>query len=291
MTIIDAHQHAWDPRAVTYDWLTGDGPLNRPILWDELVPHLERNGIDATVLVQSADNDEDTDFMLAMAAEHPQIAAVVGFVPLHDPAAVAADLTRRAGEPLIVGYRNLIHTRPDVDWLVTPAFDEGLGLLEAAGMSFDVVGVLPEHLAHVPTLSERHPRLRMVLDHLNKPPIGDDDREPWWSLIAAAAENPNVYAKISGLYSAVGDPAAWTPDLVRPYVDRALDLFGPERLMYGGDWPISTIAGGYDRVWDGLQEVFADLAPRDRERIFGETAIDFYQIDPARLAALEPATR
>ncbi len=283
MTVIDAHQHAWDPRVVEYDWLVGDDPLNRPILWDELSPHLARNGITGTVMVQSADNDADTDFMIETANAHPEVVAIVGYVPLHDPAAAARGLDRHRAEPRIVGYRNLIHTRPDVDWLVRPAFDEGLGLLEAAGVTFDVVGVLPEHLRHVSTLSERHPDLKMVIDHLNKPPIGADDPEPWWSLIARAAENPKVYAKVSGLYAAVGDPASWTPDMIRPFFDRAMEVFGPKRLMYGGDWPISMLAGDYDRVWDGLQVVFADLDPADREWILAGSAIDFYGIDTARV--------
>ena len=286
MTVIDAHQHAWDPTSVEYSWLVGDTPLNRPIGWDELAPHLARNGITGTVMVQSADNDADTDFMIALADAHPEIVAIVGFVPLHEPEGAARGLARHASEPRITGYRNLIHDRPDPDWLVRPDFDEGLGLLEAAGASFDVVGVLPAHLRHVPTLGERHPGLRMVIDHLNKPPIGAAEREPWWTLIAVAAQNPNVYAKVSGLYSAVGDPGDWTPDLVRPFFERALEVFGPRRLMYGGDWPVSMTAGDYDRVWDGLNVLFDSLNPQDRERILSGTAIDFYRIDLGRIAAL-----
>jgi L-fuconolactonase len=155
-------------------------------------------------------------------------------------------------------------------------------------MTLDLVAVLPEHLALVPTLVARHPGLRIVIDHLAKPPIGLDDREPWWNLIAAAAESPTVYAKVSGLYSATADSSGWTPDLIRPYLDRALDCFGSARLMYGGDWPISILSGGYDRVWDGLSALFGELAAADRTNILGETALKFYRIDPARLYALEP---
>lgn len=155
-------------------------------------------------------------------------------------------------------------------------------------MTFDLVAVLPEHLALVPTLVERHPRLRIVIDHLAKPPIGLDEREPWWSLIAAAAESPTVYAKVSGLYSATAESGSWTPDLVRPYLHRALEVFGSGRLMYGGDWPISILAGGYDRVWDGLSELIGELPATDRTNILGDTARSFYRIDPSRLASLKP---
>jgi L-fuconolactonase len=194
----------------------------------------------------------------------------------------------RAGT-LVVGVRNLIHTMPDPHWLLRPDVDEGLGLLEEAGLTFDLVAVLPEHLALVSTLTERHPDLRIVIDHLAKPPIGLTETEPWWSLIARAAESPNVFAKVSGLYSVVGDSGSWTADAIRPYLQRALDCFGSERLMYGGDWPISILSGGYDRVWDALRGLCDELAERDRDNILGRTAIDFYRIDSARIAgALAP---
>ena len=149
-------------------------------------------------------------------------------------------------------------------------------------MTFDYVAVLPRHLEHVPTLSERHPRLRLVIDHLAKPPIGGSGAEPWWSLIAVAAENPLVHAKVSGLYPGSA-PDTWTPDSIRAFVDRALDLFGPSRLMYGGDWPISVAAGGYDRVFEGLTRVLSGLSAADRERVWAGTAREFYRIDETRL--------
>jgi L-fuconolactonase len=136
----------------------------------------------------------------------------------------------------------------------------------------------------VPIISERHPRLRMVIDHLAKPPIGLQATQPWDRLMAVAAENPRVYAKVSGLYSATPDPAAWTTELVRPFVDRALELFGVQRLMYGGDWPISVLAGGYTRVWNGLAPLFDALDETDREWMLGRAAAHFYRIDPARIA-------
>jgi L-fuconolactonase len=146
-----------------------------------------------------------------------------------------------------------------------------------------MVGVLPRHLELVPIISERHPALSIVIDHLNKPPIGQRDREPWWHLIAAAAENPRVYGKVSGLYP-LEAPTDWSADSVRPFVDRAVEVFGIHRLMYGGDWPISVLSGGYDRVWDGLSAIFADLDATDRARILGGTAAEFYGIPTQRLA-------
>jgi len=290
--IIDAHQHVWDPARAEYDWLGPTlSPIDKTMEFAELRPSLERAGVTATVLVQSADNDEDTDLMLEVAAANPEIAAVVAYAPLAQPAEVSARLKKYRDNSLIVGIRNLVHNMPDPKWLLRPDVDDGLGLLEEAGMTFDLVAVMPEHLALVPTLVERHPQLRIVIDHLAKPPIGLDEREPWWSLIARAAESPTVYAKVSGLYSATADASAWTPDLVRPYLARAIGCFGPARLMYGGDWPISILAGGYDRVWEALHELFAELPQDDRSRILGKTAIEFYGIDAARIASRSAGQR
>ncbi|MDQ1547956.1 MAG: L-fuconolactonase [Actinomycetota bacterium] len=288
-TIVDAHQHVWDPARARYDWLGPElAPIDRAMSFAELKPSLASAGVDATVLVQSADNDEDTRLMLDVAAANPEIVAVVAYAPLGRPADAAATLESFRDNSLIVGVRNLIHNIPDPEWLLRPEVDEGLGLLEDAGLSFDLVAVLPEHLALVPTLTQRHPHLRIVLDHLAKPPIGLADPEPWWTLIEMAAASPTVYAKVSGLYSATADSGSWSPDSVRPYLHRALECFGADRLMYGGDWPISVLSGGYERVWDGLTLLFDELPDSDRARILGTTALEFYRIDPRRIEALRP---
>lgn len=284
MTIIDAHQHFWNPARAAYDWLTSDlHPINRAIEFDDLAPLLTATGVQRTVLVQSADNWDDTAYMFETADAHAEIAAVVAWVPLDDPARVAELLPVLRGHHAFAGIRNLIHTRPDPDWLLRPDVDEGLGLLEDAGVPFDVVSVLPRHLELVPILSERHPRLRMVIDHLSKPPIKAPSAQPWRSLIARAAENPLICAKVSGLYPAVGDQADWDAEDIRPFFDDALGIFGPDRLMFGGDWPISVLAGGYVRVWEQLNVLIGELGGADRGAILGGTAARFYGISADRL--------
>ena len=283
--IIDAHQHVWDPALAEYDWLGPETPeINRAIGFEELEPQLASAGVDFTVLVQSADNAEDTQLMVATAARHRQVAAVVGWAPLDDPARAGVTIESYAADPLMVGVRTLIHNQADADWLLRDDVDQSLGMLEAAGLTFDIVAVLPRHLELVPIIAARHPDLRIAIDHLAKPPIGLGDREPWWSLIQKAAACPLVYAKVSGLYSATDDLANWTPDLISPFVDRALDTFGPRRLMYGGDWPISLLAGGYATVWASVSALFDRLSAPDREQVLGRAAADFYRIPLARLA-------
>ena len=284
--VIDAHQHVWDLDRAAYPWLGPElGPINRSIGFEELKPSLARAGIHGTVLVEAADNVEDTQLMFDTAAANPEIVGIVVYVPLDQPDTAAVALEELQKSSLTVGVRNLIHNQADPDWLLGDEVDAGLSLLEDAGVAFDVVSVLPRHLELVPILSERHPRLRMVIDHLSKPPIGLESSQPWWDLIAAAAANPLVFAKVSGLYSATLDPASWTVDTVRPSFDRAMEVFGPNRLMYGGDWPVSLTAGGYDRVWDGLQKIFASLNASERANLLGGTGTRFYGIDPQRIAA------
>lgn len=277
MTIVDAHLHVWDVESAAHPWLTAEHhPIDRTIRIDEVLPSLERAGVSGAVLVQSADNNEDTDHLLAVAAEHPDIVlGVVAFVPLDQPREAERRLRALSRMPIVVGVRNLIHDQADPDHLLRPEVDAGLSLLEDFGLPFDVVTSRPRHLEHVPTVARRHPRLRLVLDHLGKPPIGEPAADPWWTAIERCAELPTVFTKVSGLYPQ-SSPVGWTPDSIRPFVERALDVFGADRVMYGGDWPMSELAGGYDRVWDGLSTVLQALSTEDRERVLGGTAIEFY---------------
>ena len=289
--IIDAHQHVWDLETGDYPWLGPQHPQwNRTYSFEEARPQLRAAGVTASILVQAADNREDTALMFATADRHPEVVGVVAYVPLEDPATAAVELDALRRDDRLVGIRNLMHDRPDPDWVLRPDVDEGLGLLEAAGIPFDLVAVRPRHLEHVPMLGERHPDLSIVIDHLGKPPIGEDERDPWWSLIATAAENPQVTAKVSGLYPAA-NPARWTVAAVVPFVDRAVEVFGAERLMVGGDWPISVVAGGYAAVADGLRTALSGLTGLEAEAIWYGTAARVYRLDPARLDAARAAYR
>ncbi|GAA0990287.1 amidohydrolase family protein [Subtercola frigoramans] len=285
-TRIDAHLHVWDPGRVHYAWLGAQhAPIDRPMHFEDAAPLLARSGLDAAILVQSADNSADTEYMLDVAERWPRIVGVVGWIPLDQPEQAEHELNRLHRNELVVGIRNLIHDQEDADWLRRPEVMDGLRLLEASGTPFDLVAELPRHLQHVQWMSERFPALDIVIDHLGKPPIGrsDDTPEAWWRLLRDAAENPRVHAKVSGLYSAEGHTSAWTPEAVAPFFDRALEAFGAERLMFGGDWPVCELAGGYDRVWSALSSLIGELSPTEAGRMLGGTAAEFYTLDPARL--------
>ncbi|MFC4561123.1 amidohydrolase family protein [Nocardiopsis mangrovi] len=276
MTAIDAHQHFWRPSPGRYTWLgPGDAPIARN--WDEhdLAPLLEGTGVARTVLVQAENSRADTDDMLAVCDRWPAAAAVVGWVPLERPAEAAAELEGLAADPRFVGVRHLNHNEPDPDWLVRPEVVESLRLLAPLGLTFDVVAIGARDLAHVAALADELPGLTLVVDHLGAPPIAGGDPAPWAAALAEAAARPNVVAKVSGLGTLTGTPD-WTADSLRPFIDHALRAFGAGRLMFGGDWPVCELAGGYRRVLAAVDACTAGWPAADRDRLFSGTATEVY---------------
>jgi L-fuconolactonase len=269
--VIDAHLHLWDTSRHGYDWLLNPGneSINRTFAFEDFAGRALTAGVDSAVLVQADDDAADTEAMFEVADAHDEIAGVVGWVPLDRPGEAEAALDRLRARPKFAGIRNLTHDQPDPDWLLRPEVGESLALLERYDVPFDVIAVLPRHLEHVPVLSERYPRLRMVLDHLGHPPLGGDDWEPWRTLITKAAANPLMYAKISGLYPV---------SRARPFVEFALELFGPGRLMFGSDWPVAELGGGYQPVADALLEVIGDVPVPQRYAVLAGTASAFYSL-------------
>jgi L-fuconolactonase len=283
LVVIDAHLHLWNTERLRYEWLQRpeNAAINRTFGFEDFSGRAEAAGIDRAVLVQADDSDADTDAMLEVAAAHPEIAGVVAWVPLGRPAEAALRLDELAKRPAFSGIRTLIHDQPDPDWLLRPEVGEGLALLEQRGIPFDVIAVRPRHLGHVPVLSERYPALRMVLDHLAHPPLGSadpgrPDMREWRTLITAAARNPLVFAKISGLYPPHQD---WTADDLTEVAEFAFGLFGPERLMFGSDWPVAELSGGYAKVRTELSRLFAQLPPHGRVAVLGGTATRFYALE------------
>lgn len=278
---VDAHLHIWDPDRAEYSWLGPElSPIDRAIPFDEIAPTLSRLGVDGVVLVQAADNAADTALMLDAAADHPEVLGVVAWVPLDEPDAAAAQLDALHASGVVCGIRNLFHARSR-EWARSAVVERGIGLVAAADLPLDFVTASPAALADLPEIVEQHPGLRLVIDHLGKPPVGGeaDERDEWRRLLAAAAANPSTHAKLSGLYASAGPLDSWTEDSVRPFLDDALELFGPDRLMWGSDWPIAVLAGGYERMRDAIHRLLDGLSPFERAAILGETAMHFYGLD------------
>ncbi len=277
--VVDAHQHIWDPAVADYPWLTPDlSVLNRRFTPADAAEELAAAGITRTVLVQAADNVEDSENMLRACRTEPGVAGVVVWLPLHDVAACEALLERWAADP-VVGARHLIHRDPDPDWLLRDDIQPGLRLLARRGLAFDVCAESTHLLALVPALAREHPTLRLVVDHLAKPPIRDRGWQPWAGLLARAAEPATVVAKLSGLNTAAGP--GWTGRTFQRYVDHALDVFGPDRLLYGGDWPFALLAAdSYTQIHSALVETLQGLTAAERAAVMGGTARRVYRLEP-----------
>ena len=277
-TRVDTHQHFWNLDLVEYSWLVPEfGPLYRTYGPQELEPQLKEAGIDYTVLVQSANSYADTNYMLQQADKYEWIGAVVGWVPLWNPREAAHMLDNRYGpHPKFRGMRHLIHEEQDPDWVVWDLVLEGLKLFEERNLLFEIVAVYPNHLKHVPTLAEALPELTLIIDHLAKPPIADGVMGEWADQLAAAAEYPNVYAKVSGLNTAA-DWDTWSAQDLKPYIDFGLEKFGSQRLMFGSDWPVCVLAGNYKRVWEETLKALSTYSQEDQDAILGETAMSVYR--------------
>lgn len=278
--IADTHIHIWDFSKAEYAWLEGNTSiLNRSYSLDEISEERIQNGITDGVLVQAANNFEDTDWMLRVAINSDWIRGIVGWLPLTDPAATLKALQNRYGkEKYFKGVRHLIHDEPDPQWLLQSPVLESLALLAEHGIPFDVVGIQPAHIRTALKLAAKLPGLRMVFDHLNQPPVSSGERYgEWGDLMKEAAAHPGFYMKISGLGTTSGKGDGWTKDDIRPYVSFALEHFGADRCFCGGDWPVSLLAGSYTKTWTIYKELVTSLlSETEQHSVFYANAARFY---------------
>lgn len=281
VNIIDTHIHIWDLQRVRYSWLEGNTSiLNRTYQLDELIPQIADAEVIEGILVQAANNEDDTNWMLHNAREHSWITGVVGWLPLTDPGKTAKALEQKyMHDPYFKGVRHLIHNEPDSKWLMQPAVLESLEILAASGIAYDVVGTTMEHLEAAIAVAAKIPGLRMVLDHLNQPPVASGERYgKWGALMKEAAACPAMHCKISGLGTAAGKGMNWVVEDIKPYILYAVETFGPDRCFCGGDWPVSLLAGSYQKIWDAYRKILSStLSPNICEDIFRQNALKFYR--------------
>jgi L-fuconolactonase len=272
--VIDAHLHLWDLQRSAYSWITPElGPLHSTITADRAEGELIAVGAHRAVLVQAEDSVTDTEFMLEVAREHRWAAGVVGWVRLDDPAVAAAQLDRFAADPAFLGVRHLVHDDPRDDFLALPAVRTSLGMLAQRGLPFDVPDAWPRHLSATAELAGALPGLTVVLDHLGKPPHGKPDFPQWREAFAAVAARPNTVAKVSGL-QVRGEP--FTAEGIRPAWEAALDLFGPDRLLWGSDWPMTLLTAGYAGTWEVVSALLGELTDEEQGKILTGSAQRVY---------------
>jgi L-fuconolactonase len=270
---IDSHQHFWRVARNDYGWLTPSvGAIYRDYGPDDLAPILRRYGIDKTILVQAAPTVAETEFMLDLAAGAPFVAGVVGWVDF-TAADAAATVARLARDRKLVGLRPMVQDIADDDWLVRPDLAAAFHALKRHRLVFDAL-VLPRHLSRLLVVLDRHPDLPVVVDHGAKPFIRDGRLDPWRADMAAVAARPNTVCKLSGLVTEARPD--WTADQLRTYVEHLLGVFGPQRLMWGSDWPVVELARGYDAWRKTAEQLLAGLAAPDRAAIFGGNAARVY---------------
>jgi L-fucono-1,5-lactonase len=277
MIAIDAHQHFWSPVRGDYGWMESSddlAPLRRDYLPQHLAPLLARLAIDRTVLVQAAPTIAETAFLLDLASEHELIAAVVGWVDFADKSHLR-HLERFRRQPKFVGVRPMIQDIPDVDWMLSGALDWAFEAIIALDLTFDALG-FPVHMDNFCRLFNRYPAMRVVIDHGLKPAIQHPEaRGDWCRGIARLAAETSACCKLSGLATEAG--LAWSADLLRPYVDHLIACFGPDRLMWGSDWPVLELVSTYERWYATARDLVAPTGASDR--IFGGTAQAFYRLD------------
>ncbi|OZM82909.1 amidohydrolase [Pseudonocardia sp. MH-G8] len=272
--MIDAHLHLWDLQRSNYSWITPElGPLHTTIRAERAEAELRAAGVTHAVLVQAEDSVTDTEFMLDVAAAHGWVAGVVGWVQLDDPALAQAQLDRFSGDPAFRGVRHLVHDDPRDDFLALPSVRTSLGLLAERGLPFDVPDAWPRHLTATAELAGALPGLTVVLDHLGKPPHGKPDLPRWREAFAAVAARPNTVAKVSGLQVA-GEP--FTVAAIRPAWETALELFGPDRLLWGSDWPMTLLTAGYAGTWEVMSQLVGELTAEEQNKILAATARRVY---------------
>ena len=276
--IVDSHVHLWDPARNPQPWMTDEhAAIAGTFGPDELQPLLAASGVEAVVVVQGACLDSDTDTLFEFAEGRDWIAAITAWVDLLEPRRAETRLDELSASAKLRAVRHLVHAEADAHWITRPPVIESLTLLEERGLILEVPVVFPRHFDDIRVLAARLPRLRIVVDHLGKPPLGTDLMRAWESELRATATYENVFAKVSGLNTALDD-RDWTADDLKPAVEVAVDAFGPQRLLCGSDWPVALLNGTYERVWTATRDIVAAVAAPYEAELLGGTAAGLYDL-------------
>jgi L-fucono-1,5-lactonase len=277
---VDAHQHFWpQPTRWLYPWMTDEqAALRRPFGPDDLRPLIQTREIDWTVLVQTRSSLDETRDFLAIADKTDFVAGVVGWVDLTAPHVdrVLAELQATPTGRWLVGIRHQVHDEPDAEWLLRSDVQRGLRAVQQAGLAYDLL-LRPRELPAALQVARAVPDLRLVIDHIAKPEIGGGHLEPWATDMAPFAELPHVFCKLSGMVTEA-DWQQWRPADLQPYVERVVGWFGEDRLLFGSDWLVGTLAATYEQVHDALAEVLTTIGMpvAAQAKVFGENARRFY---------------
>lgn len=272
--MIDSHQHFWRYEATEYPWIDDSmAALRRDFLPPHAKCEMERAGVGGTIAVQARQTLDETRWLLDLAREHPFIRGVVGWIDLR--ADVDAQLAPFANDRALVGVRHIVQAEPD-GFLERPDLLAGMPRLEPAGLAYDIL-VYARQLPQAIAFARRFPRQRFVLDHLGKPDVRGGGFDAWQRHVRDLAALPGVCCKLSGLVTEA-DWRTWTPGQLRPYLDAALDAFGPDRIMIGSDWPVCLVAAPYGDVIALVREAIAEYSEAEQQRMLEGTAREFWNL-------------
>jgi L-fuconolactonase len=286
---IDSHQHFWRYAPTEFAWI--DEPMaaiRRDFLPGDLEPELRAAGVDGCIAVQAAQTLAESRFLLGLAEAHPFVRGVVGWVDLQSKD-VIAQLREVTRYPKFVGVRHVVQAEPDPAFLLRADFQRGIGALAPYDLAYDLL-VHPQQLRAASELAGRFPGQRFVLDHLGKPRIAAGQREPWAADLRALARHPNVACKLSGMVTEA-DWATWTADGLRPWVATALEAFGPQRLLFGSDWPVCLVASSYARWLAAVEDLQALLSPSEQAAVLGGNAARWYHLPKPKRRVHGPTGR
>lgn len=275
MMKLDAHQHFWAVARGDYGWLTPDlAALYHDFGPDDLAPLLQKQGIDGTVLVQAAPTVAETHYMLGLAEQNAFIKGVVGWVDFESPSA-AQQVAELAAHPKLVGLRPMIQDIEDVDWMLKDTLAPAFQALIDHDLTFDAL-TFPKHLPNLATLLSRYPQMRVVVDHCSKPDIANNQFKPWADAMAQIASDSDAFVKLSGLVTEASPN--WQVDDLKPYVDHLIRHFGPDRMIWGSDWPVCTLAASYAEWCAATGTLLGGLDDDARAAVLGKNAVRAYKL-------------
>ncbi len=272
---IDSHQHFWSYDPVEYPWIKTEWPIRRSFLPTDLAPELKAVGIDGCVAVQARQTLQESKWLLYLEDRYAFIKGVVGWVDLR-AADVVAQLRPLASHSKFVGVRHVLQDEPDDNFCLGLDFQAGISQLRQFDLTYDLL-IFPRQLAAATALVSAFPKQPFVLDHIAKPSIKDRMIDPWRAHIKELATLPNVFCKVSGMVTEA-DWKNWKPADFIPYLDVIFHTFGPDRVMFGSDWPVALLAGTYQRVYELAREYVAPLGSQIEAKFFGGNAVKFYQL-------------
>jgi L-fuconolactonase len=272
---IDSHQHFWKYNPAEYPWITPGSAIQRDFLPADLAPELAAHKLDGCVAVQARQTAGETRWLLELAERASIIKAVVGWVDLRSPK-LEEQLAELSQHEKLAGVRHVVQEEPDDRFMLREDFRRGIGLLHPFGLTYDLL-VYPKQLPAAIEVVREFPEQAFVLDHLAKPLIKDGTLSPWREQIRELAASPNVFCKVSGMVTEARWHA-WNPADFRPYLDAAFEAFGPDRLMYGSDWPVALLSASYAELFAIVRDYVATLGSDVEAKFFGQNATRFYHL-------------